>query len=120
MLRERDERAVVDDVALVILAGDGGLHAVVEDLDRHAADRLEGRHVTAQQRLQILMQNEARDDVPGMAQHQREQPDDPRHAWLVLEGDDEAGEVDLRLVAGRRLEADLEGLRPIARPDRRG
>ena len=33
--------------------------------------------------------------------------------------DDEAGEVDLRLMAGRRLEANLEGLRPVARPDRR-
>ena len=76
MLGEREQRAVVDDVALAILAGHRRLHAVVEDLDRHAADRLEGRHVAAQQRLQVLVQDEAREDVPGMAQHQREQPDD--------------------------------------------
>ena len=62
VLGERNERAVVDDVALAILAGHGRLHAVVEDLDRHAADRLEGPHVTAQERLQVLMQDKARDD----------------------------------------------------------
>ena len=39
------------------------------------------------------------------------------HLRLVGEGGDEAGEVDLGLVAGRRLEADLEGLGPIGRAD---
>ena len=101
-----------------VLARHGRLHAVVEDLDRHAADRFEGRHVAAQERLQILMQDKAGDDMPGMTEHQREQPDDPGDARLVLEAGDEAGEVDLRLMAGRRLEANLEGLRPVARPDR--
>jgi hypothetical protein len=38
MLRQGEQRAVVGDVALIVLAGDRGLHAVVEDLDRHAAD----------------------------------------------------------------------------------
>src|SRR5688572_19135532 len=75
--------------------------------------------MTAQERLQVLMQDKARDDVPGMAQHQREQPDDARHARLVFEGDDEAGEVDLSLVACRRLEANLKGLGSLARPDGR-
>jgi hypothetical protein len=51
MPRQREQRAVVGDVALVILTGHCGLHAVVEDLDRHAADRLEGLEMTAQQRL---------------------------------------------------------------------
>jgi hypothetical protein len=35
-------------------------------------------------------------------------PDDPLGAWLVLEADPEVGEVDLRLAAGRGLEAALE------------
>ena len=62
VLGERQQRAIVDDVAIVILAGHRRLHAVVEDLDRHAADRREGLHVTAQQRLQILVHDEARED----------------------------------------------------------
>jgi hypothetical protein len=77
MLGERKERGVVDDVALAILADHRRLHAIVEDLDRHAADRREGRHMTAQQRLRILMHDEAREDVPRMAEHEREWPDDP-------------------------------------------
>jgi hypothetical protein len=48
-------------VALVVLAGHRGLHAVVEDLDRHAADRLEGLDMTAQQRLQVLVEDVARE-----------------------------------------------------------
>lgn len=104
-------------MAAGILAGDRRLHAVVEDLDRHAADRGEGLHVTAQQRLQVLMQDEARFDVTGMAEHQREQPDDAGRVRCVREGDDEAGEVDLGLLASRRLEADLVGL-GLGRPDR--
>ena len=51
MPRQREQRAVVGDVALVVLAGHRGLHAVVEDLDRHAADRFEGLDMAAQQRL---------------------------------------------------------------------
>ena len=78
VLRQRQQRAIVDDVAIAILAGHRRLHAVVEDLDRHAADRREGLHVTAQQRLQILMHDEAREDEARMAEHHREQPDDPR------------------------------------------
>jgi len=41
MARQGQERAVVDDVALIILAGHRRLHAVVENLDRQpAADHL--------------------------------------------------------------------------------
>jgi hypothetical protein len=80
-------------VAARILAGDRRLHAIVQDLDRHAADRGERLHVTAQQGLQILVQDEARLDVPGMPEHQREQPDDAGRV-RCREGDDEAGEVD--------------------------
>ena len=119
MLGECQQGSVVDDVAVRILAGDRRLHAIVEDLDRHAADRGEGLHVTAQQRLQVLMQDEARLDVPGMAEHQREQPDDAGRVRRIREGDEEAGEVDLRLLAGRGLEADLVGL-GLGRPDRGG
>ena len=32
--------------------------------------------MTAQHRLQVLMHHEARPDQAGMAEHQREQPDD--------------------------------------------
>jgi len=91
-----------------IFADHGRLHAVVKNLDRHSADGAEGQHVTAQQRLQVLMHDKTREDVPGVAEHQREQPNDPADVRLIGEGCDKAGEVDLRLVAGRRLEANLE------------
>ena len=115
MSGERQQRSIVDDVPLGILVRDGGLHAVVQDFDRHAADRVERRHVTAQQRLQILVQDEARLDVPGVPEHHREQPHDPRDVRLVFESHDKAGEVDLRLMAGRCLEPDLERFWTVVR-----
>src|SRR6202021_787179 len=72
MMRQREQRAVVDDVALIVLAGHRGLHAVVEDLDRHAADRLEGLDMTAQQRLQVLVENVAREQEARVSEHQAE------------------------------------------------
>ena len=60
MAGEVEQRAVVDDAAFRRLADDGGLHPVVEDLRRHAAEVGERRDVAAQDRLQVLMQDEAR------------------------------------------------------------
>ena len=56
---EVDERAIVHDAGPG-LADHRCLHAVVEDLVGDAADRLEGRHVTTQNCLHILVQHEAR------------------------------------------------------------
>ncbi len=100
MAGEVEQRAVVDDAALRRFADHGGLHAVVEDLPRHAADGREGGDVAAQHRLQVLMQDEAGPEPAARAEHQREQPDDPRHRRLVGEHDLELGEVDLRLAPG--------------------
>ena len=61
MLRQCEQRAVIGDVTLIVLAGHRGLHAVVEDLDRHAADRLEGLDMAPQQRLQVLVEDVARE-----------------------------------------------------------
>jgi hypothetical protein len=41
------QAAVVDDQAVGILADHRGLHAIVEDLPRRAADRREGGDVAA-------------------------------------------------------------------------
>jgi hypothetical protein len=38
-----------------ILADDRGLHAIIEDLTRCAADRLESGDMTAQDALQVLV-----------------------------------------------------------------
>ena len=64
-----DERAVADDEPVGILAENGSLHAVVEDFTRRAADRRERGHVATQHGLQILVQDEARPDQPGVAEH---------------------------------------------------
>jgi hypothetical protein len=45
------QASVVDNEAVGILADDGGLHAVVENLMRHPADRFQGDNVTAQHGL---------------------------------------------------------------------
>jgi hypothetical protein len=112
-----EQRTIVDDVAsLGILAAEHGSHAVVEYVFRHTTQRLECRGLTAQQRRQVLVQHEAGPQHATVAQHEREQPKDPLRPRLVSEQRAEVGEVDLRLTAGRRLEAHLERRR-LGRPD---
>ena len=108
---EVDERSVVDDAAAG-LADDGGLHAVVKDLIGDAADRVERRHMAAQNRLHVLVQDKPCPDQPAEAEHEREQPDDARDRRLIRELQLELGEIDLCLVARRRLEANLKGRQP--------
>src|SRR5271167_3384638 len=62
------------------------------------------------------MQHKAAPQHAAMAQHQREQPDDPLDARLVLEHRSEMREIHLRLAPGRGLEADLER-RHLVGPD---
>jgi hypothetical protein len=61
--------------------------------------------VATQDALQILVEDEPRPDQAGVAKHHREQPDNTLDSRLVDELDFEPGEVDLRLLARRRLEA---------------
>ena len=63
-----DECPVVDNAA-TSFADDGGLHPVVKDLVRDAANRFEGRHVAAQDGLHVLVQDKARPDHPAEAEH---------------------------------------------------
>ena len=114
---EVDERSVVDDAAAGF-TDDGSLHAIVKDLIGDAPDRGEGRHMAAQNRLHVLVQDKARPNQPAEAEHEREQPDDPRDRRLVRELQLELGEVDLRLVAQRRLEANLKGRQSSRRSSR--
>ncbi len=51
------------------------------------------------------MEGQPRPDQPGVAEHHRKQPDDALDARFVGELDLESGEVDLGLLARRRLEA---------------
>ena len=46
---------------LIVFANYRGLHTVVEDLDRHTADGVEGLDMTTQQRLQVLVEDVARE-----------------------------------------------------------
>src|SRR3954453_15970240 len=76
----------------------------------------ERRHMAAQNRLQVLMQDEAGPDQTRVAEHHREQPHDAGRGGLVREDDLELREVDLGLVARRGLEANLEGRRLARAP----
>ncbi len=80
--------------------------------------RFGGMDVSEAKRLKVLMMDEARKQMARVAKDQAEQPDDPVDARLVLEGDDEAGEVHLDLQAGRGLKAELERSRPCSWPKR--
>ena len=61
--------------------------------------------MAAQDALQILVADEPRPNQPGVAEHHREQPDDALDPRLLRKLDLEPGEVDLGLLARRRLEA---------------
>ena len=63
------------------------------------------------------MHHVAGEDEAGVAKHDREEPHDARDAGFVGELRHEAGEVDLGLLARRRLETGLKGLRPTIRPN---
>ena len=106
---EVDQRSIVDDVARRRShPGHRSLHPIVENLARHTTKRREGSQVATEHRLQILVQDKAGPEQAAVAEHQREQPDDACDARLVGKRYLELGEVDLRLVAWRRLEAHFE------------
>ena len=111
MAAQIEERAIVNHAPVQVLADHRGLHAVVEDFAGNPADRLKRGDMTAQHRLQILMKDEASPDQPGVAEYHREQPNNAVDARLVSKFDHELGEVDLRLLAGRRLKANLKASR---------
>jgi hypothetical protein len=54
------------------------------------------------------MDDEPRPDQTRIAEHHGEQPDDPRHHWLIGELNFEPGEIDLGLPAGWGLEPHFE------------
>ena len=107
--RQVDQGEVVDDAAIITFAGDRGLHAVVEQLVRRPAQRLERRNMATQHRRQVLMHHEPGPDQSAVAQHHGEQPHDPRRARLVGEHHLELGEVHLALIAGPGLVTHLVG-----------
>jgi hypothetical protein len=108
MTCEVDQRAIVDDALVMTLAEHCRLHAVVEDLPRRAAQRLERRDMAAQHGCQVLMHDEARPDQPAEAEHHGKQPHHSRRLRLAGEHDMELGEVDVALFPGRGLEANLK------------
>jgi hypothetical protein len=105
-----EQFAIVDNALVVDLAQHRGLHAIIEDLSRRAAERLEGADMAAQNGLQILVGDKPAPHHAVVAEHHREQPDDPLGVGLVGEDSSEEGKIDLRLLAGRGLKAALERL----------
>src|SRR5262252_4672252 len=85
-----------------------GLHPIVQDLAWHPAHGSEGRHMAAQDGLQILVRDKACPDQPAVAKHQREQPDFANHAGLVGEDHLELRKINLSLLAWWGLEAHFE------------
>ena len=68
----------------------------------------EGVGMAPQQRLHVLVQHEAARHHPAVAEHEREQPDDPLGSRFVGKDRAEMSEIRLLLTAGRRLETDLK------------
>ena len=64
--------------------------------------------MASQQRLHVLMQHEAAPHHPTVAEHEREQPDDPLRSRLVGKDRAEVGKIHLPLTARWRLETDLK------------
>ena len=64
--------------------------------------------MAAQSRLHVLVQDKARPNQPAETEHERGQPDHPGDRRLIGEPHLELSEVDLRLVARRRFDTDLE------------
>jgi hypothetical protein len=102
MPREVEKGAVVNDKTIRVFPDYRGLHAVVENLARYAANRLERGNVAAQNRLQILV-----NDEPRIAEHHGEQPDDPRRPGLVGELNLEPGQIDLSLLVSNRTSSQV-------------
>lgn len=67
MRGQGQQRGIVDDRLALGLAQHRGLHALIEDLPRYPLQVLEGSHVTAQHRLQVLVQDEARPQIAAVA-----------------------------------------------------
>ena len=75
--------------------------------------------MAAQNGLQVLVGDKAAPHHAAVAEHHREQPDDPLGVGLVGEDSAEEGKIDLRLLARQGLEAALERLQRSRRMVRR-
>lgn len=93
-----DRRSIIDDGFRRTFADDSRLHPIIAYLPWHAANGFESQHIATQYRWQ---------DETAVSEHHGKQPDDPWRRRLVSEDDMELGEVDLCLLARRRLEAGL-------------
>lgn len=98
-----DKVAIIDDALRAFIAGDRGLHPIIENLAWQADDRVESGGVATRHCRQILVQDEAHPDQAAIAEHHGEQPDDPRRCRLIGKDDVKLGEVDLSLLARRSL-----------------
>ena len=96
MPAQLDQALVEHGDALGVLAHDRRAHAVIQNLGRHAPQRLERRHVAAQHRLQVLVGDEPAPDQPAVPQHHREQPHDPHLVGVGSELGAELREVQQR------------------------
>src|SRR5262249_42284782 len=119
MRRQIKELAIVGDALIIDLTQYHRLHAVVEDLRRCSAQRLEGGDVAAQNGLQVLVRDKAAPHHPTMTEHQRKQPNDPLGTGLVGEGGAEIRKINLGLLARRGLEAAFKDLQRLGRMVRR-
>ncbi len=87
---QRHEReGVVDDVAVLALAGHRGLHAVVEDLQRHAARAVKAAMWQRRTVCRSWCRTKRAQTWREWPSNHREQPDDARHARLVRKRDDD-------------------------------
>ncbi len=109
MAQQVDKRRIAVHDAIGRLSNDRSLHAVVQYLGQRAADGLEGGDVAAEHGLQVLAGAEAPSEPATAGQDHGEQADGANAAGFLVEDYLELTEVDLGLLAGRRLETAFEG-----------
>ena len=74
VVEKRHQRGVVRDNAGLVFAYHRSLHAVIENFFRRTALRIEGRYVTAHDRLEVLAGDEPTPEPTAVPHDQREEP----------------------------------------------
>lgn len=109
---------LVDGAAILILADDGCLHTVIENLAWHAVDRLERSPMASKHARHRLTQYEPPPDHPRDAQRHGKESDNLHLVRRIGKAKPDLHKVDLGLLARWSLEPHGIGLATVGRTHR--